>query len=435
MSEPQGVRPEVGTDLRTGVRTGVRTDVTRRGLIGALGAATAGVVMVTGGVAAGNRLPAGTRARDARDDVVPFEGEHQAGIATSVQAHLHFAAFDVTATDVDGLRSLLQDWTLAARALTAGRPVGDGAVGGSALAPPDDTGEALDVHAHRLTLTVGFGASLFDDRFGLASRRPQALVDLPHFPGDVLDPRRSDGDLVVQACADDPQVAVHAIRNLSRIAAGRAAIRWAQLGYGKAASTDRSQPTPRNLFGFKDGTANPSGDDTATLDEHVWVADGDAASPDEAWMAGGSYLVARRIQMLIETWDRTPLGEQETLVGRDKGEGAPLGRPREFDPVVPAELPVASHVRLAHPSQHGGAQMLRRGFNFVDGADALGHLDAGLFFLAYQRDPRRAFVPVQTLLARQDGLMEYLRHTGSGLYAVPPGVGESGWWGETLLAP
>ena len=180
-------------------------------------------------------------------------------------------------SDVDGLRSLLQDWTDAARALTAGRPVGDGAVGGSPLAPPDDTGEALDVTAHRLTLTVGFGASLFDDRFGLASRRPEALVDLPHFPGDVLDPARSDGDLVVQACADDPQVAVHAIRNLSRIAAGRAAIRWAQLGYGKAASTDRSQPTPRNLFGFKDGTANPSGTDTATLDEHVWVAPDDAA--------------------------------------------------------------------------------------------------------------------------------------------------------------
>ena len=150
-------------------------------------------------------------------------------------------------------------------------------------------------------------------------------------------------------------------------------------------------------------------------------------------MAGGSYLVARRISMLIETWDRTPLGEQETLVGRDKGEGAPLGLAKEFDPVVPQDLPVSSHVRLAHPSLHGGAQMLRRGFNFVDGADSLGHLDAGLFFLAYQRDPRTAFIPVQTLLARQDGLMEYLQHTGSGLYAVPPGVGEQGYWGETLL--
>ncbi len=408
-----------------------RRDLSRRGLLGALGVGAAGVAAVSVGTVAGARSPQG--AGTASDAVVAFHGRHQAGISTSVQAHLHFAAFDVTAAGVDGLRGLLQDWTEAARALTAGRPVGEGAVGGSPLAPPDDTGEALDATAHRLTLTVGFGASLFDDRFGLASRRPEALVDLPHFPGDVLDPARSDGDLVVQACADDPQVAVHAIRNLSRIAAGRAAIRWAQLGYGKAASTDRSQPTPRNLFGFKDGTANPSGKDGRVLDEHVWVSADDAASRDEAWMAGGSYLVARRISMLIETWDRTPLGEQETIIGRDKGEGAPLGATREFDPVVPRELPVASHVRLAHPSVHEGAQMLRRGFNFVDGADSLGHLDAGLFFLAYQRDPRRAFVPVQTVLARQDVLMEYLRHTGSGLYAVPPGVREEGYWGETLL--
>jgi len=390
----------------------------------------AGVAAVSVGAVAGTRHAAGSPGGEA---VVPFHGEHQAGIATSVQAHLYFAAFDVTAADVDGLRSLLQDWTDAARALTAGRPVGEGAVAGSPLAPPDDTGEALDATAHRLTLTVGLGASLFDDRFGLAARRPQALADLPHFPGDVLDPAGSDGDLVVQACADDPQVAVHAIRNLSRIAAGRAAIRWAQLGYGKAASTDRSRPTPRNLFGFKDGTANVSGEDTTTLDEHVWVAPDDATSADHAWMVGGSYLVARRISMLIETWDRTPLSEQETLVGRDKGEGAPLGSAAEFDPVVPDALPVSSHVRLAHPSRHGGAQMLRRGFNFVDGADSLGHLDAGLFFLAYQRDPRTAFVPVQSSLARQDGLMEYLEHTGSGLYAVPPGVGEQGYWGETLL--
>ncbi len=298
-------------------------DLSRRGLLGALGVGAAGVAAVSVGTVAGPRPSQG--AGRTTHAVVPFEGEHQAGIATSVQGHLHFAAFDVTAADADGLR-LLQDWTEAARALTAGRPVGEGAVGGSPLAPPDDTGEALDVTAHRLTVTVGFGASLFDDRFGLASRRPQALVDLPHFPGDVLDPARSDGDLVVQACADDPQVAVHAIRNLSRIAAGRAAIRWAQLGYGKAAATDRSQPTPRNLFGFKDGTANPSGTDTAVLDEHVWVSPDDVRSADEGWMAGGSYLVARRISMLIETWDRT------RSASRRRSSGATRARARRSVP-------------------------------------------------------------------------------------------------------
>jgi deferrochelatase/peroxidase EfeB len=196
------------------------------------------------------------------------------------------------------------------------------------------------------------------------------------------------------------------VRNLTRIAAGRAAVRWAQLGFGKASSTDTAGPTPRNLFGFKDGTA---------------------------WMAGGSYLVSRRIRMTIETWDRTSLDEQETIIGRCKDVGAPLGSPHERSTVRPAALPETSHVRLAHPSRHGGARLLRRGFNFVDGSDGLGHLDAGLFFLAYQRDPRRQFVPIQRELARNDRMNEYVRHTGSAVWAVPPGVDAGGWWGQTLL--
>ncbi len=150
-------------------------------------------------------------------------------------------------------------------------------------------------------------------------------------------------------------------------------------------------------------------------------------------MAGGSYLVARRIRMTIETWDRTSLDEQEQIIGRTKRVGAPLGSTRERDKVVPDRLPPVAHVGLAHPSRHGGARLLRRGFNFVDGSDGLGHLDAGLFFLAYQRDPRRQFVPIQAALARSDVMNEYVRHTGSSVWAVPPGVGPGGWWGETLL--
>ncbi|MFV0459174.1 MAG: iron uptake transporter deferrochelatase/peroxidase subunit [Actinomycetales bacterium] len=417
----------------SGDLTGSRDKLSRRGLLGALGAGAAGVGLVGAGALSGaTDLPA---AGTGRADLVEFTGEHQAGIATDVQANLHFAAFDVTTTDRGALIALLQEWTAAARELTLGLPVGGptGVDGGPAAAPPLDSGEAYDTPAHRLTITVGFGPSLFDDRFGLAARRPTALVDLPHFARDDLDPSRCGGDLAVQACADDPQVAVHAIRNLSRIAAGRAAVRWAQLGYGKAASTDRSEPTPRNLFGFKDGTANPSGRDIETLNAHVWVQPGDDDGP-RAWMSGGSYLVARRIEMMIETWDRASLAEQERLVGRTKGVGAPLGSTGEFDPVVPARLPAASHVALAHPSRFGGAQILRRGYNFVDGADGFGHLSAGLFFLAYQRDPRSAFVPMQESLARDDAMMDYLRHTGSGIWAVPPGVGATGYWGQGLFA-
>jgi deferrochelatase/peroxidase EfeB len=408
-----------------------RRGLSRRALLSLAGLGAAGV---GAGVGAGvtGAIAAGTGDTHPATEIVAFDGRHQAGIATAVQSHLHFASFDAIAADRSALVDLLKDWTLAARDLTAGRRVGgSGLPPGGRLAPPTDTGEARGLPASRLTLTIGFGPGLFDDRFGLRAQRPQSFVDLPRFPGDTLDPARCGGDLCVQACADDPQVAVHAIRNLSRIAAGRAAVRWAQLGFGKASSTDISGPTPRNLFGFKDGTANVLGTDEPALDEHVWAASAD--DPAAQWMAGGSYLVSRRIRMTVETWDRESLDNQEQIIGRTKRVGAPLGAKSERAPIHPDRLPPDSHVALAHPSRHGGVRMLRRGFNFVDGSDGLGHLDAGLFFLAYQRDPRTAFVPIQLSLARSDTMSEYVRHTGSATWACPPGVRAGGWWGDTLL--
>ncbi|MFE0207098.1 iron uptake transporter deferrochelatase/peroxidase subunit [Streptomyces sp. NPDC058985] len=389
----------------------------------ALGAAAAG-----GAVAA-----AGSGGSDSVGDggAVPFHGPHQAGIATAVQDRLHFAAFDVRTDDRAELIRMLKDWTRAAERMTAGRVVGGGAYGGVLEAPPDDTGEALGLPPSRLTLTVGFGPSLFDDRFGLAKQRPDALVDLPKFPGDNLDAARSNGDLCIQACADDPQVAVHAIRNLARIGFGKVAVRWSQLGFGKTSSTTPDALTPRNLFGFKDGTRNVSGTDTSSLNQHVWATGRGGAD----WMTGGSYLVARRIRMNIETWDRTSLQEQEEVFGRDKREGAPVTKAKEHDePFLKAMKPEA-HVRLAHPDSNHGATILRRGYSFTDGTDGLGRLEAGLFFLAYQSDPRTGFIPVQTSLARSDALNEYIQHVGSALFAVPPGVRDTDdWWGRALFA-
>lgn len=363
----------------------------------------------------------------------PFTGPHQAGIVTPAQDRLYLAAFDVTTTSRDELVGLLRRWTTIAGRLTQGLPAGPlGPVSGPYEAPPDDTGEALGLPPARLTLTFGFGRSLFvgtgavpRDRFGLAARLPDGLVELPHFAGDALDPARCGGDLVVQACADDQQVAVHAVRNLSRAAFGTATIRWTQLGYGRTSSTSTAQQTPRNLFGFKDGTANVMAEDAEALAQHVWVPSGDGS-----WLSGGSYLVARRIRMSIETWDRASLREQEAVVGRTKGEGAPLsGGTERTEPDLTATgpggsplVPTDSHVRLAHPSVNGGRRMLRRGYTFTDGNDALGRLDAGLMFLAFVRDPRTHYVPMQTALARSDAMGEYLQHTGSGLYAVPAGV-------------
>ncbi|MFF8675817.1 iron uptake transporter deferrochelatase/peroxidase subunit [Streptomyces sp. NPDC015242] len=400
----------------------------RRSLLGWGGAGLALGAAAAGGAVALARTDQDA-ATPAAGTAIPFHGPHQAGIATPVQDRLHFAAFDVTTEDRAALVGLLKDWTEAARRMTAGRAVGEGAYGGLPEAPPDDTGEALGLQPSRLTLTIGFGPSLFT-RFGLAGRRPEALVDLPKFAGDNLDRARSGGDLCVQACADDPQVAVHAIRNLARIGFGKVVIRWSQLGFGKTSSTTPEGQTPRNLFGFKDGTRNIAGTETDRLREHVWVGEKDGP----AWMAGGSYLVARRIRMHIETWDRTPLQEQEDIFGRDKGEGAPVGKAKERDePFLKAMKPDA-HVRLAHPGSNRGATILRRGYSFTDGTDGLGRLDAGLFFLAYQRDVREGFIPIQRNLAA-DALNEYIQHVGSALFAIPPGVrDQDDWWGRTLFS-
>jgi deferrochelatase/peroxidase EfeB len=392
---------------------------------------------VVAGAAAGAAVVSVAQADEKKsgdDSVIPFFGGHQAGIATPVQDRLHFAAFDVITDDRAKLIRLLKDWTAAAAAMTSGKPIGAGAVGGIPEAPPDDTGEALGLSASRLTLTVGFGATLFEkngkDRFGIKAKRPAALVDLPHFPGDSLDPARSGGDIAVQACADDPQVAVHAIRNLARIGFGVVTMRWSQLGFGKTSSTTPDSQTPRNLLGFKDGTNNVSGTDVKALGRHVWAARGEGAD----WMAGGSYLVARRIRMHIETWDRTSLKEQEDIFGRTKGEGAAYGNKRERDKVDLARLPEDSHVRLANPDSNAGLQILRRGYSFTDGSDGLGRLEAGLFFLAYQRDVRTGFIPLQQKLAASDKLNEYIQHVGSGIFACPPGVRSGGQWGDSLLA-
>jgi deferrochelatase/peroxidase EfeB len=418
--------------------------LSRRGLLGLAGA---GVVGLGVGVAGDRGVLAATASAGgstAGQTTYPFYGEHQSGIVTPAQDRLHFAAFDMSSTATrDDLVELLKDWSAASALMCQGKPVGEfGAVDGPYDAPPQDTGEALDLPTGGLTITIGFGPTLFidatgADRFGIASKQPAELRELPHFPADDLDAQSTGGDLCIQACSDDPQIAVHAIRNLSRIAFGRASLRWSQLGFGRTSSTSTSQVTPRNLFGFKDGTANIKAEEPGKVSKSVWVHSADAP----AWLAGGSYLVARRIRMTIETWDRTALSEQENIIGRTKGDGAPLSGGTEFTapdfavlgradkPLIDAD----SHVRLAHPDSNAGSEILRRGYNFVDGNDSLGRLDAGLFFISYQRSPAQ-FISIQMNLAKNDLMNEYIRHVGSGLFAVPPGARKGSYVGAGLFA-
>ena len=362
---------------------------------------------------------------ESADESYAFYGEHQAGIRTPPQDHLVFMVFDVTAASASELQVMLAKWSAAIAQYTAGLSVG-AVEPERELAVPGDTGEAAGMGANQLTVTVGFAPSMFDDRFGWKKYKPAALNDLPAFASDALTPAFTGGDICVQACASDPLVAYHAIRNLARLARTTAATRWTVQGFGRA-SRGAAQATPRNLMGFKDGTRNIVSDDDFA--QQVWVG----ADSDQAWMTGGTYLVARKIHMLIETWDTDYIGDQHAVFGRTKLEGAPLTGTGEFDtPDFAATaadgtpvIPVDSHVALAAHENNAGTKILRRGYNFTDGIDSVGRLDAGLMFISYQKDPQQ-FIALQQKLGAMDRLNEYIRHVGSGVFAVPPGLAAAG---------
>jgi deferrochelatase/peroxidase EfeB len=416
------------------------TGFSRRSFL--FGAAAAGGVAVAAGATAWatDAVTVGTDGLVLHPPV-DFTGTHQAGIATEQQDRLFFAAFDLTTTGSPAARraavqAMLTRWTQAAHAMTQGQVVPG--LNEDPTAPPADTGEAVGLAPARLTITIGFGPSFFDKRLGLQAQRPAALKPLPPMPGDELDPARSDGDICIQACSDDPQVAFHAIRNLTRLGRGDVVMRWSQLGFGRTSQTTSDQETLRNLMGFKDGTRNIRSGDTPVMDQWVWVGD----ETDQPWMKGGSYLVTRRIRMLIESWDRDDLGDQQDVMGRFKYNGAPLsGGNESTDPNYAATnpagelvIPVDAHIRLASPENNDGVKILRRGYSFTDGTDPVtGQLDAGLFFIAYMKNPAGQFVRLQNRLGASDALNEYIKHASSAVFACPPGLAPGQLWGQTIL--
>jgi deferrochelatase/peroxidase EfeB len=433
-----------------------RAGVNRRSLL-------AGGLLVGTGAAAGvatDRMISGSTTNAAtRADTEPFWGAHQSGVITDTQRHVVLASFDFTTTERADVTEILKRWTALGAALASGQSVqvplyqgtgqpADAYAAATARATPSDSLDAWQLGPQRLTLTVGFGPGMFTkdgrDRFGIADKRPRQLVDLPRFPGEQIDETVSGGDLFLQACADDPQVAFHAVRSLARIAPDVVTLRWTQLGFSPA----NTGGTPRNLMGFKDGTANSNAHPPADLDSTVWAG---AEGPD--WMRGGTYLVYRRIRISLEHWDRLQVAQQERVIGRQKVSGAPLGSAHEFDAkdfnakdtqgnmVIPAD----SHVRLAAPENNNGAVMVRRAFSYNNGTtpfterwppwrQALEY-DAGLLFLAYQKDPRASFITVNQRLALNDALNQFTTHTATGIYAIPPGArGDGDWIGRTLFS-
>jgi deferrochelatase/peroxidase EfeB len=413
----------------------------RRGfLVGAAGLAGA-----VGAAATATARTAPASGTTADGDALSFHGAHQRGIATPAQSHAYFAAFDVTAEKRADVANLMRVWTEAAATLTRGLPIADGPE--DPAAAPADSGETRDLSAKRLTLTFGLGPTLFSqegvDRFGLAARRPEAFVDLPRFVGDQLIPARTGGDLCIQACADDPQAAFHAARQLARLAGGAARLRWVQSGF---LSGGAGGSTPRNLMGFKDGTMNPKADDPAVMDKHVWVGE-----EGGAWMRGGSYLVARPTRIALEHWDRMKLSFQEQTVGRHKTSGAAIGAHDEFAPpdldATDADgnpvIAENAHVRLTAPQNNDGAQILRRSYSYDNGVSFVAErwppwrqgmeLDAGLLFICFQRDPRAGFIRMFEKLSRFDMMNQFVTPIGGGLFACPGGVAKDRYLAQDLF--
>lgn len=405
------------------------------GLAGAAGAVGAGLVAARAQVAPSLPEPN-------QQDEEPFYGTYQGGITTPMQQSLYFASFDLAATKRGDVIALLQAWTDAAARLTAGLPAEPGTQ--DLQNPPLDTGEAVGISPQRLTLTFGFGPDFFtlggQDRYGIAARRPAALVDLPHFNGDQLIDGQSGGAICIQACANDAQVAFHAVRQLARIAYGAATLKWVQAGFSTA---NKTQGTPRNLLGFKDGTMNPT---DATVAPVVW-----AGTEGPEWMQNGSYMVARRIRIALEHWDRMNVAFQEQTFGRRKVSGAPLGGQAEFDtPNFAATdsdgnyiIPDTAHIRLAAPANNGGATLLRRSYSYNNGADFVAErwppwrqgieYDSGLFFQCFQKDPRNGFIKVFDKMSKIDALNQFTTHVGSAIFACPPGVSKGEYIGQKLF--
>ncbi|WP_228125036.1 Dyp-type peroxidase [Candidatus Methylospira mobilis] len=378
--------------------------------------------------------------------VEPYWGDHQGGISTPPQKHTYFIAFDVVSSKREELIELLNAWTLASAEMTAGPERFDPKADPNQ--PGKSSGAAVGLSTSGLTLTFGFGATLFEkegvDRFGIAKKRPEALVDLPGFTGDQLIPERTGGDLSVQACANDPQVVEYAVRRLARLANGVAVMRWAQTGFN---GDFKANETPRNQMGFKDGTLNVSTKDAKAMDKHIWVGE-----EGPQWMRGGSYMVIRPIRISLEHWDEMKLSFQEETVGRHKVSGAPIGKNKEFDDLELKRTgkngkPVIneySHAALSAPENNGGTEILRRAFSYDNGIMHINErwppwrqlvtFDAGLLFQCYQRDPRTGFIKLFTKMAQIDMLNQFTTHTGSGLFACPHGVKPGEFIGQDLFS-
>jgi deferrochelatase/peroxidase EfeB len=416
-------------------------DVNRRNFLKGTAAGAAGTALVGGVLIEGARQDANaaTQVSSGPAEVAsyPFHGVNQSGILTPGPADKQMftcvASFDSLAASKAELTDLLQTVTTRARFLaTGGTPPNLG------ISQPPSDSDVLGpvVPADGLTVTFSVGSTLFDDRYGIGANKPKLLKPMTAFPNDALEDAWLGGDLLVQFSANHPDTIHHAIRDLTRHTRGGMQLNWKMEGYN---SPPRPSGTSRNLLGFKDGTANPTGSLAPSL---VWVDATDDSTGEPAWAHGGSYVVVRLIRMLVEFWDRVSINEQEGMFGRRRDTGAPLDGTNEFDtPNYKADpnghvIPLDSHIRLANPrtAQTANQRLIRRSYNYDLGVDENGNLQAGHIFIAYQQDLERQFETVQKRLVGEP-LVDYVQPFGGGYFFTLPGVRDaSDWYGKTMLA-
>jgi deferrochelatase/peroxidase EfeB len=410
-----------------------------KGSLATLGTGGAGAAIALGGTSA--------RASDASPDLsteslrvnqreltvrYPFDGEHQAGILTPRQAQAAMISLDSVAQTPTELNLSLQQLSTRIRQLTEGASVGVEEID----APPPDSGILGPYDApDSLTVTLAFGPTLFDHRYGLASKKPRHLTAMPAFALDRLDPSRTGGDLLVQICAGQRDTVVHTVRELMRVMAGTFTPRWSLDGFQAAQRNTDPTASTRNLFAFRDGTANPEVTDEALMRELVW-----AAADERPFAAGGTYMVVRAIRQHVEFWDRVGMLEQEQMIGRDRVSGAPLGGTAEHEnPDYPSDpkgtrIPLNAHIRIANPrtAQTANQQMLRRPYNYNRGFDEAGDQDQGMLFVAFNQDPERQFATIQRRL-ESEPMTDYITPVGGGYFFAPRGAaGPADWVGSGL---